>query len=445
MPPRQRRQKGDGSLYQRKDGLWIGVIQNGYDASGKPRRKQVSSKKYATAQKKLEKAKRDLAEFGSLPTAGVTVEKWLKQWLKNVRVRPKTWDSYESTCRLYLIPSLGRRRLDQLAPQNIRDMEDWIQKPKDKGGLALSSATVHKAHRVLRAALNDGVREGVVTKNVALHVKAPSLAGKEQDAFTLEQARHFLTTLTNEDPLSARWAFALLTGERQGEVLGMEWDRIDLAVGTVDLSWQLQRLIFAHGCSDEVDGMFACGRKIGGACPDRKIRGARPDFDYRQVEGGLYLTRPKSQAGYRVIPLPAFLLSMLKAHYETHGTNLDGFVFTRDDGRAIDPSDDNAAWHDALAERGLPQIKLHAARHTAASLLLEAGVDAKVIQAILGHSSVLMTRAYQHASIDMARAGMGALNDLILGPAPAPDGAARLAALRAEMAELESQLEGERA
>ena len=445
MAERQRRQKGEGSLYQRKDGLWIGVVQMGYKPDGKPRVKTVSSKSYATAQRKLTKLKKDKAEFGSLPTAGITVEKWLNQWLKNARVRPKTWDSYESTCRLYLIPSLGRRRLDQLAPQHIRDMEHWMEGPKDKGGLALSTASVHKAHRVLRAALNAGIDEGVVTRNVALRVQPPSLGGKEQDSFTLEQARHFLTTLRNEDPLSARWAFALLTGERQGEVLGMEWSRIDLDVGTVDLSWQLQRLIFMHGCSEEVDGMFACGRKIGGACPDRKIRGARKDFLYRQVEGGLYLTRPKSQAGYRVIPLPPFLLDLLKAHYETHGTNLDGFVFTRDDGRAIDPSDDNAAWHEALAERGLPQIKLHGARHTAASALLAAKVDPKVIMAILGHSSVLMTRAYQHASIDMARAGMGALNDLMVGITDAPAELSEVEELRAQIAALESRLEGETA
>lgn len=395
-----RRDKGSGSIYQRaSDGRWIGTIDLGWDVTGKRKRKTVSAKTKGEVTRKLAKAQKEAATHGTTTRGAVTVKAYLDEWLTTVRVKPTTLATYRNNVRRYLTPALGRRRLDQLEPQHVRELMRWME------GEGLSPATVNGAHRVLRAALSDAVNDQRIPRNVAKNVAPPSLGADDADSLTAAQGRALLKSLPITDPLAARWAVALLLGIRQGEALGMEWDRIDLDLGTLTLSWQLQRLPYRHGCGD------TCGKKRAGACPDRELAVPR-GFTHRQVDGALCLTRPKSQAGYRVIPLPAFVVTALRNHHEAHGAALNGLVFTRDDGRPHDPAQDNHAWHAALAAANLPQVKLHAARHTTATLLLELGVDPKVIGAILGHSTVMMTRAYQHVSIEMQRAAMDSLGGL---------------------------------
>lgn len=404
------RQKGEGALYQRKDGMWIGAVNLGYDDTGKLVRKTVSSKRYAVAQKKLTQLKKDLADTGMAPSPRLTVAKWLETWLGNVRVKPSTMGNYRSTVDRYLVPGIGRRRLADLRAQHVRDML------RDMERRGLSASTVHRALRITRTALNAAVADGLVARNVAEHVKAPSLAGMEQQALTAEQARTLLRSVPARDPMAARWAVALLLGLRQGEALGLEWSRIDLEAGTIDLSWQLQRLPFRHGCDvvTASSGVVtaSCGRRRAGSCPQR-VLDVPSGFAHRPLSGALALTRPKSQAGYRVIPIPSFVVTALRNHYEWHPPiGHSRLVFARPDGTPIDPSEDSAAWHAALERAGLPSLKLHAARHTTATLLLELDVDARIVQTIMGHSTAAMTRAYQHGSREMQRRAMDQMGAL---------------------------------
>lgn len=398
-----RRARGSGALYKRKDGMWIGAVDVGWKPDGTRDRRQVSSKNKARASAKLAELRAQAERGAAAPARTVTVKAWLDRWLEDLRVAPMTERSYRETSRLYLVPTVGKRRLDQLGPQHVRDMLRWIESPIPSG-LGLSPSTTHRAHRVLRIALNAALVDGLVQRNVATLVKPPSLAGKAQATLTAEQAKKLLLSLKPDDELAARWAVALLLGLRQGEALGLEWSRVDLEAGTIDLSWQLQRLGYRHGC----DG--TCGKKRAGSCPARELD-VRPGHVHRQLYGSLCLTKPKSYD--RVVPLPPMILAALWAHHEAFGTNEAGLVFTRSSGLPHDPSDDNAAWHAALAGAGLPRVKLHAARHTTATLLLELGVAEHVSQAILGHSSAAVTRGYQRVSLDLKRAAMGALGDLL--------------------------------
>ena len=408
----RRRTKGDGGLWQRKDGMWVGSIEAGWDENGDRQRKYVSAKSQAVALEKLRIARAAMDRHGSVPTKTTTVEAWLTLWIETVaQVKPSTRGSYRSTIRTYLVPKLGRHRLEKLAPTHIRVMLAWIQGP-EPSGLGLSASTAHRAHRVLRKALSDAVSEGLLTASPVAAVKAPSLAGIEQDFLTVDQVRTFLAA-TFEDWWGPRWATAFLTGERQGEVLGMEWSRVNLAARTIDVSWQLQRVQYRHGCGG------TCHVKRPGSCPEAELD-VPPWFQVRRLDGGLCLTRPKTASGTRLVPISDALVAYLhrQAQQSRGLPNPHGLVFHREDGRPVDPSQDSAAWHAALKAAGLPPVKHHVARHTAATLMLIAGADAKVVQSVMGHSTVTMTRAYQHVDQTLSATAMAAMAGL-LGQVPA--------------------------
>lgn len=391
----QRRQKGSGGLYQRaSDGRWVGTVEAGFTTDGTRRRITVSAKRQSVAARKLREAQQQYAVQGDVPTALLT-STWLTYWLEQIaapRTRPLTLGSYRTIVDRHLVPRLGKVRLDNLAPHHVREM----QRALELDGLAPSY--VLKVHRVLAKALTDAMRDGKIVRNVATLVDAPRRTLVVRDSLNGEQAKALLRFMA-EDALGSRWAAALLLGARRGELLGLQWDRVDLEVGMVDLAWQLQRIPYRHGCKTP------CGKKRPGSCPQRQLDVQR-GFEYQQLEGGLCLTRPKSAAGTRRVPLPSAMVAFLELHRREHPAGQHDLVWTREDGRPIDPRDDTKAWSAAVEAAGLPHRVLHSARHTTATLLLESGADVKVIGSILGQSSVVVTRGYQHVSDELARAAI---------------------------------------
>jgi site-specific recombinase XerD len=406
-----RRQAGDGALYQRADGMWIGSVDLGFTPEGKRRRKTVSHRTQAGALAKLREVRRQVGIHGDIPTRSQTLSDWLDRWMREIavkRVRPRTFDTYGHKVRL-IKEAIGRTRLDKLTPAHVRQMHTYITTKDAARGGTLSSTTALQAHRILAKALKDAEREGLVTRNVASLVDAPAKAASTRGALTSAQAKAVLTTAT-KDPMAARWALALLYGVRQGESLGLSWNAVDLDAGTIDLAWQLQRLTWRHGCGTPA----TCGRKRGAECPARHI-GAPDGFEVRPLDGALCLTRPKSHAGTRVLPLIEAMRVLLERQAELTADqpNPHGLVWHQPDGRPLDSKADRAAWYAALDAAGAPRVELHCARHTTATLLLELGVDATVIAAILGHSDVVTTRGYQHVDLSLSRAAVESLGRVL--------------------------------
>ena len=403
-----RRDSGAGALFQDSRGLWTATVELPPDpATGKRRRKVVRSVDRAKAQAKLRELRRELDRAGDLATSSPTLEQWLTTWLATVsakRVRPSTQVNRANDVRLHIVPVLGRYRLDKLTPAHVVRMHDAII---SKGR---SSTTALRCHRLLHVALRDAMRAGKVTKNVASpeFVDAPAAAVNDTKPLTPDEALAVLAAAST-DRHGARWAMSLLTGARRGEVLGLEADRVDWAKGTITLSWQLQRLRWEHGCA-EPPRTPTCGRKRGADCPRRRF--AIPaGFEARQVHGGLHLIRPKTKTGWRVIPIVEPLASILRRYQDAHPSS--GLVFLDDDGHPIDPRDDGARWKALLQRAGVEHVRLHDARHTAATLLLAVGVDQRVVMQILGHSSAAITQHYQHVDLTMARDALTRLGALL--------------------------------
>lgn len=385
-----RRTKGDGALYQRKsDGRWCASVDLGWTPQGTRRRKVVTAKTQAECLAKLREVRRAVETHGDVPTSSLTLGQWLERWLDTIvvrRVKPKTLDGYRHKARL-ITAAAGRVRLDRLSPAHVRQIHDHA------AGDGRSTMTALHCHRLLSSALDDAIREGLVLRNVASLVDAPEVAATPVDALTAAQAVQALQA-AQVDPLYARWLLALLVGVRQGEALGLTWASVDYQRGHLDLSWQLQRYAWRHGCAG------ACGRRRGVDCPKRHL-GIPAKYEHRVLEGAWVLTRPKREK-QRLVDLHPVVEAALRQRQDISAgwPNPHGLVFARPDGKPYDPAKDNAAWHQLLDDAGLPSMTLHSARHTAATVMQSMGVEESVRMAILGHSTAAVQRRY--AEVDLA-------------------------------------------
>lgn len=410
---------GEGTIYQRKvDGLWCASLYLGPES----KRRYFYGKTEGAVADKMLKAKRNAAKDGGMADGSQSVATWINYWFEHIaskKLRPRTAPTYRGYIDNHILPAIGKVRLDKLTPAHVRKVHQAME---DKG---LAAASIGQAHRILSVALKYAEREGKVMKNVAMLTDAPQKKRKEMKSLSPAQGVKVMQTAAQPLPdgsvprHTARWAAALLTGARQGELLGLEIDRVG---SVMDLSWQLQRLNYHHGCGPLTDGAYQCGARRAGSCPDRKIKFPR-GWEHRHLTGGLYLSRPKSDAGWRVVPLVEPLRSMLHARIEQAASepNPHGLLWTADpkldratgtqalDGKPIDPRADSEAWHELLKRAGVPDVRLHDARHTTASLLLKAGVPPALQVKIMGHSTYATTMGYQHMEIEQLEQAMQSL------------------------------------
>jgi len=391
------RGKGEGSVYKRaSDGMWCTSIELPVGLDGKRRRKVVARKDKAAVVAEMRKIQAELAKSGDLPTSSITLAKWAAHWLDKIApkdIKPRTLAGYRTVVDGYIVPLLGKKMLGKLSAQDVRRLHDVMAAtPKDAklrdgrelpdGTVMLSSTYALLAHNALSVMLGAALREGKISANPCDMVARPRKRVVEQQALTTAQAIELLAHLAPRAD-RALWATYLLTGARRGEIIGLERDRV---TDVLDLSWQLQRIT--------------------------DISKAPADFEYRQIKSTLYLTRPKSSSGWRIIPLVEPLKSILDLHMQD--AHPDGLVF-HEDGRPWDPDRVTKAWKGLMRSAGLPtDVVLHGARHTTVDLLYAAGVPEDIIQAIVGHSTRAMTRSYRtRTDSDRLNAGMEALSSLL--------------------------------
>ena len=396
-----RRGHGEGSVFKDSRGLWTAKIELP-PINGIRRRKVIRRKDKGALLAELRKAQQDLHKRGDLPTAGKTVGDWFNYWIESIaakEVTPGTLAGYRGVVKKHIVPGLGANtKIDRVSAVVVRRMHDRMTEA------GLSSTYALNAHNIASGGMKAAVREGLIGSNPFAMVSPPRKAVAELDVLDLDESVRLLEVLSSRLD-GAQRATSLLAGARRGEVIGLELDRVD---DVLDLSWQLRRLPWSHGCEGR------CGYKRGGDCPDRKIE-ARPGYEYRQIKGGLFWTRPKSRKGWRIIPLVEPLRPILERHIETMTPNRYGLLFARPDGDPIDPDADSASWRDLMKETfGEDRnCRLHDLRHAAADLMYLAGVDEDIIQEILGHTVRATTRAYKKrgntARLVAAMEKMGAL------------------------------------
>jgi len=361
------RGKGEGAVFKdKRTGYWTAAIELPQEG-GKRKRKFIRRKLKADLLDALAEQKATLKAKGYLPDAGMTTDEWFAFWLDlaSKRVRPNTYDGYMRSVKNHILPVIGGKRLSHVEGNDIERVYARILEA------GWSSTTALLAHNVMGVAFKAAVKRKRIVINPMESVDKPLKAATSIEAFDLEEALAVLEHVLEDPEMGARWAMALLTGARRGEVLGLEISRV---TDTIDLSWQMQRL----SRSTET------GKPI-----------APANFEYRHLSGSLYLVRPKSHSSEREFPNFEPLRTILERHIAQSEPNPYGLVFTNK-GRPIDPTKDSKNWKKVLEATGIEKdVVLHGLRHTAVDLLFLANMPEDLISEIVGHSTQAMTRKYK--------------------------------------------------
>ena len=233
------RGNGEGSIYPHKrNGKKVGyrAAYFVHTANG-PKRRYVSGKSREDVAAKLTKALGQRADGLVFDAGSLTVGEYLQRWLKDSvkgTVRHSTYEVHRHMIEPYIIPSLGCLKLKDLSPVHVRSLY------RDKLDSGLSAATVRKIHNVLRKALKQAVMDGLIPRNVCEAVRPPKVERKEITPLDRDQARALLEAVRG-DRLEALFLLAVHTGMREGEILGLTWDDVDLKRGVLRLRRALVR------------------------------------------------------------------------------------------------------------------------------------------------------------------------------------------------------------
>jgi integrase len=314
----------------------------------------------------------------------LTVGQWLDVWLSDIKgfdgTRPRTLTLYVGLADRYVRPVIGGVRLDKLTPAHVQRLVTETRSTQTSRGTPPSASTLRHVYKLIRNALGDAYRMELVTRNVAMQVKAPPLSKERRVGLDMAEAKRLLDVIDGER-LEALYVLALTTGLRRGELLALRWDDIDLGSRQLHVCRAMQR-----------------------------------------VDGKLQIVEPKTSSSRRTVVLPRFAMR----HLQEHKTRQDaerqalgdawrehGLVFASSIGTPIEPRNVNRRWDELRRKAGLPWLRLHDLRHGCATFLLAKNVPDRVIMEVLGHAEIGVTmNTYAHVLPVLRQEAADAIDEL---------------------------------
>ena len=358
-----RRTKGEGAIYRRDDGLWIGAVDLGWK-NGKRVRKVLNGRTRNEVVAKMREVKLAVEQGVTLAPDRLTVEAYLEGWLtKRIpgTISTRTEALYARAVHDYINPTLGKIRLTKLTPTDVAEM---LQDLEARG---YSASTRRMARATLRRALRMAEQDGLLSRNVAAIAEGPKMNHREGRSLTPEQARMFLLA-ASEHRLSAAYVLTLSLGLRRGEILGLKWEDIEAAEGTVVLHIRRQLI---------------------------------------RDSNGVHLDDLKTKGSRRTLHLSRSMIEMLDQHRAFQEAeelvkgrqwhNDHDLIFTSTIGTPLDPEQFGKTVPKIAIEAGLGHWSIHELRHSCASIMIAMDVPLEVIAEQLGHASIRVTKdVYGH-------------------------------------------------
>jgi len=356
----------------RRGKSWAYVVDVGRDP-GTGRRRQRTKGGFATrkaAEQALAEVIRDLGRGTYVGRDPQTVGEWVERWLPSMasKIRSSTLRDYEQGLSR-VTDRLGHVRLQELRPLDIEELYASLLAEGHRYGGGLSPKTVRNVHIALRRSLADAERFGLVQRNVAALVKAPSPQRKELQTWTPDEVRTFLESVEG-DRLSAAYRLLATTGMRRGEVLGLRWSCVDMKAGRLQVNQSLT-----------------------------------------VVKDEFVWAPPKTARSRRSLSLDGATATALREHRGRQNKErlalgeawVDGdLVFCDEAGRELHPDRFSRAFTSSAKRAGVRPIRLHDLRHTWATLALQAGIHPKVVSERLGHATTGITLdVYSHVQPEM--------------------------------------------
>lgn len=379
----RKRGNNEGSIYEHvRNGKKVGYrgAYSVHTADG-PKRRYVSGRTREEVRRKLSKAMADRDGGLVFDAGGLTVGEYLDRWLSDCvkgTVRESTFERYEYTIRPHIKPALGRLKLKNLTPAHVRGFY------REKLDAGLAPATVHKMHVVLHKALDQAVADSLIPRNATDAVKVPRIDREEIKPLTAEEANRLMEA-ASEDRLEAIYVLAVRTGLRQGELLALKWEDLDLEEGTLRVR---RTLTYAGGKHS--------------------------------------LSEPKTKKSRRTVRLTSGAVAALRHHLKRQMGEMDrlgslykpgGLVFASETGGIINPSNlRNRSFARLLRRAGLSGqgVRFHDLRHTCATLLLSKNINPKIVSEMLGHATIAITLdTYSHVLPTMQKSAIRALEEAL--------------------------------
>jgi integrase len=353
---RKRRARGEGAVfYSESKACWVGRAIVGAKPDGRPKYREVTARTQGLALKKMRQAVAD-GEAGRLPNGKpITTGQYLDHWCTNVAktsVHETTWASYERCVRLHLNPRIGGIRLAHLRPVHVEELFAGMRRD------GVSNGNAKKVSEVLSTALEHALRTGILRANPAAPVAKPRPDERPVVPFTPDEIMRIRLAAMGHR-LEALIILAITTGAREGELLALGREHLDLTAGTV----HFQRSLAV-------------------------------------VKGGFLVKEPKSKRGRRVVELPAFAVDALREHVKrllAEGNAAAPVLFCTTTRNYIGKSNFIRQVYKPLLEAAeVPYRKFHTFRHTHISQLLADGESAVDVARRVGDSPEVIFKTYAH-------------------------------------------------
>ncbi len=352
--------------------FWEGRVTIGRNpGTGKQIQKSFSGKTQKEVLQKMQTAAVKVLDETYIEPAKITLSEWLETWEREYLndVKPFTKVAYHSKIANHISPALGATKLKALTAPQIQKFYNDLSGRKE-----LSPKSVKNIHGVLHRALQQAVAIGYIPFNPADACKLPRVQRKEINPLDDEQITAFLAAIKGHR-FEVLYTLTLFTGMREGEAIGLCWDRVDFKSGTITIDKQLQQ---------------------------------------EQKRGGEYIFSSLKNDKTRVIQPAPFVMRILKQHkinqYKQRCKagkfwNNSGLVFTDELGEHLCISTVYNCFKRIVSSLGLPELRFHDLRHSYAVASIRAGDDIKTVQSNLGHATAAFTLdVYGHVTAQMKKA-----------------------------------------